>query len=81
MWTEPVWEEVRELREFRVCVRGYDEFDVGGAAEFLEELAAVAARGGGDGEGKEVRLAVQEEVCYEELFGVDSGVEREAWEF
>ena len=39
--------------------------------EFLEELAAVATRGGGDGESNVVRAAMDDEVVAEELLCVD----------
>jgi len=56
---EAVGEEVGERGEVRVRVGGDQDLDVGGVAEFLEELAAVAAGGGGDGEGVEAGLAVE----------------------
>lgn len=46
----------------------------------MVELAAVAARGGGDGEVGEGRLGIEGEVCEEELLGVDGVVEREVEE-
>lgn len=79
--SEAVWEEVGERGELVGVVGGYEELDVLGVAELLEELAAVAAGGGGDGEGGEGGLAVEGEVGYEELFGVDGVVEGEAGEF
>lgn len=75
--TEPVREEVRECPEFCCGLRGYQDFHVGGGAEFLEELAAVPAGGGGDGQGHQVGLRIQGEVGDEELFGVDGVVEGE----
>ena len=79
--TEAVWEEVGERGELVGLVGGYEKLDVLGVAELLEELAAVAAGGGRDCEGGERGLAVEGEVGYEELFGVDGVVEREAGEF
>lgn len=60
--TEPVREEVRECPEFCCGLRGYQDFHVGGGAEFLEELAAVPAGGGGDGKGNQVGLCIQGEL-------------------
>lgn len=50
-------------------------------AEFLVELAAVAAGGGGDGDCEEAGAAVDGEVGEEELLGVDGVVEGDAGEF
>lgn len=77
---EAVGEEVGERGEVRVGVGGDQDLDVGGVAEFLEELPAVAARGGGDSEGVEAGLAVECEVREEELLGVDGVVEGETRE-
>jgi len=76
--TELVREEVRERGELRRGVGGNQDVHVGGGAKFLEELAAVAAGGGGDGEGGEVGLRIQGEIAEEELLGVDRVVEGEA---
>ncbi|WRX35228.1 hypothetical protein QQP08_027715 [Theobroma cacao] len=54
---------------------GYEELDIGGATELLEELAAMAARGGGDGEVFKKRLRIEGEVGDKELLGVDGMVE------
>lgn len=48
--------------------------------EFLEELAAVAARGGRDGERKEAGAAVDGEVGQKELLGVDRLIQGETRE-
>lgn len=77
---EVVGEEVGERAEVRVFMGGDEDLDVGGVAEFLKELAAMAAGGGGDGEGVEVGLDVVGHVGEEELFGVDGVVEGEAGE-
>ena len=69
-----------ERGEIRVCLVGDEDFEVGGVGELLEELAAMAAGRGGDGEGEEGGLGVEEEVGDEELFGVDGVVEGEARE-
>lgn len=47
----------------------------------MEELAAMAAGGGGDGEEIEVRFGVEGEICDEELFGVNRVMKRKAREF
>lgn len=78
--TEVVGEQVGERGEARVWVGGDEDLDVGGVAEFLEELAAVAAGGGGDGERVEGGLGVEGHVGEEELLGVDGVVEGEAGE-
>nr|GMC65415.1 PRA1 family protein F3-like [Ipomoea batatas] len=59
---------------------GDEDLEGGRVAELLEELAAVAAGGGGDGEGDEAGPAVGEEIGDEELLGVDGVGEREAGE-
>ena len=56
------------------------ESDLRRVADLLEELTAMSARRGGDGEVSEMSLAVEGEIGYEELLGVDRVVEREAWE-
>lgn len=75
---ELVREEVRERCELRRGIGGDKDIHVGGGAEFLEELAAVSAGGGGDGEGGEVGLRIEGEVAEEELLRVDRVVEGEA---
>jgi len=75
--TEPLREQVREWPELCCGLRGYQDLDVGGGAEFLEELPAVPAGGGGDGKGNQVGLCIQGEVGDQELFGVDGVVEGE----
>lgn len=60
---------------FFVVRGGYEELDIGGATELLEELAAMAARGGGDGEVFKKRLRIEGEVGDKELLGVDGMVE------
>lgn len=77
---EVVEEEVGERAEVRVFMGGDEDLDVRGVAEFLKELAAMAAGGGGDGEGVEAGLGVVGHVGEEELFGVDGVVEGEAGE-
>ncbi|PON50448.1 hypothetical protein PanWU01x14_223130 [Parasponia andersonii] len=56
------------------------DLDIRGSADFLEELAAMAAGGGGNGDVLEVGLAVDGEVRDEELLGVDGVVEGETRE-
>ena len=60
---------------------GDEDFDIWGVSDFLEELAAMAAGGGGDGEIAEVGLGIKGEVGDEELLGMDGVVEGEAGEF
>lgn len=74
-----VGEDGGEGLEVGIILVGDEDLEVWGAAEFLEELAAVAARSGGDGE---VRGGggVEGEVSEEELFGVDGVVEGEVGE-
>lgn len=81
MWTESVWEKPRQRSGFRVGFRGYDDLNVGCSAEFLEKLSAVATGCGGDGEGLEIWLIVEREICEEKLFGVDGVMKRETCEF
>lgn len=50
-------------------------------AEFLEELAAMATGGGGDGEGDKGGAFVDGEVGEKGLFCVDRMVEWKRWEF
>lgn len=52
-------------------VGGDEDLERGSIPEFLEELAAVATRGGGDGESNEARAAMDGEVVAEELLCVD----------
>lgn len=60
---------------------GDEDFQGGGVAEFLIELAAVAAGSGGDGDSEEAGAVVDGEVGEEELLGVDGVVEGETGEF
>lgn len=64
-----------------IVIVGDEDFEGGGVAEFLVELAAVAAGGGGDGDGDEGGAAVDGEVGEEKLLGVNGVVEGEAGEF
>lgn len=66
---------------FLILVGRDEDLEVGGVAELLQELAAVAAGGGGDSEGEEAGGAVDGEVGEEELLGVDGVVEGGADEF
>lgn len=57
-----------------------EDFDVGCVADFLQELAAVAAGSVGDGEALKGGFGIEGEIGDEELFGVDRVVERETRE-
>lgn len=59
---------------------GYEEIDVLGVADLLEELAAVATRSRGDGEVAKVGFGIEGEISEEELLGVDGVVERKGGE-
>lgn len=59
---------------------GYQDLDILGSANFLEELAAMAAGRGGNGHVIEAGLGLDREVGDEELLGVDGVVEGEARE-
>lgn len=72
---------MRQRCELWIRFGSYEDFYVGCVTEFLDELAAVTARGGGDGEGMEIGFRVEREVCEEELFGVDGVVKWEVREF
>lgn len=61
-------------------VGGDEDLERGRIPEFLEELAAVAARGCGDGESNEARAAMDGEVVAEELLCVDGLIQRETRE-
>ena len=59
----------------KILVRGYTDLNGVGVAEFLEELAAMATGGGGDGEGDKGGAFVDGEVGEKGLFCVDRMVE------
>lgn len=64
-----------------ILVGSNEDLKIGGVSEFLKELAAVAAGGGGDGKGEEAGGAVDGEIGEEELLGVDGVMEGDAGEF
>lgn len=66
---------------FFVLGRSYEDLDIGGATELLEELAAMAARGGGNSQVSKTWFRIEGKVGDEELLGVDGLVEGETREF
>ncbi|KAF2325117.1 hypothetical protein GH714_022870 [Hevea brasiliensis] len=57
-----------------------EDLDIGGVANFLEKLTAVATGSGGDGQVVEAGFSIETEIGDEELFGVNGLVERQARE-
>ena len=66
---------------FFVFGGSYEDLDTGGTAELLEELAAMAARGSGDGEIFKKRFRIEGKVGDEELLSMDGIVEWKTREF
>lgn len=50
---------------------GDEDLDVLSGADLLKKLAAMATRGGGDGEVIESRFVMKGEICDEKLFSVN----------
>ncbi|KAK8696673.1 hypothetical protein V6N13_001805 [Hibiscus sabdariffa] len=61
--------------------RSNEDLDIGGATELLEELATMAARGGGDDEVLKTQFHVEGKVGDYELLGVYGLVEGKTREF
>lgn len=73
--------EIGQGREFAgLRFGGDEEIDIGGVADLLDKLPAVAAGGGGDGQVLKMWLRIEGEIDEEELLSVDRMMKRQVRE-